>query len=63
MNVFKHILGDEMGQVINSSKTSGYSRAGEEMFKKIPDERQRITLWLPFTCEKLVQNDLVRKKF
>ena len=56
-----YTLGDEMGQVTNSSKTSGYCRAGTEVFKKIPDERQRITLWLPFTIENMVQNDSLYK--
>ena len=41
-----------MGMLLNSSKTSGFCRAGEDIYKKIPDERQRITLWWPFTHEK-----------
>ena len=45
------MLADEMGQVTNSSKTVGYCRVGEDMKKKVPDQRQRITVWKPFTCE------------
>ena len=45
------MIADEMGQVTNSSKTVGYCRKDESMKKKVPDQRQRITVWKPFTCE------------
>ena len=41
-----------MGKTTNDGKTSGFARAGQELFKKVPDQRQRITLWMPFTHEK-----------
>ena len=40
-----------MGMVTNSSKTVGYCRVGEDMKKTVPDQRQRVTVWKPFTCE------------
>ena len=45
------INADEMGMTTNSSKTSGYCRTNEKIFKKVPDPRQRVTIWKPFTHE------------
>ena len=53
------MLADEMGMVTNSSKTVGYCRVGEDMIKKVPDQRQRITCWKPFTIQaREVNNDV-----
>ena len=40
-----------MGMTTNSSKTMGYCRENEKIFKKVPDQRQRVTVWKPFTIK------------